>query len=380
MLLARQPGTEARGGVGTPHRGLPRALAALLAATAIALASASTVSAALIWTLTATPTTVIAGSTTSFSLTATNLVALDPIRCIEVDVPSNFDVVSTSAPSGWSASIVGGSGNRVRVSSAGGIGGIGRPLSMTFTIRATALAPDRLAWPGDAYSLSDCSGPRSLVGTPPTVLVLTGATPTPVPTPQPTVAPTPVPTPAPTIPPTPRPTATPILPLPTVSLPPVLPPGETLTPSPGPRSSTTPTPSPTPRPDLGTGGPAPTRGPGGPASGPGTGGTAQPPTGGGTAAPSLGVGSGGPTVPGVGSLRPGTIVVAPVASLDGSPFGGDFASISIFGDSTLWLVPAATVAAPGLLILIWAGAQAGVALLWAPAIRRLRRGGVPARA
>lgn len=373
MVLAWQPGVGTRGRAHARRSGLLPALAALAAATVLTLASASVVSAALAWTLGASPLTVTSGSTTNFSLTATNLVSLESIRCIEVDVASNFDVVSASAPSGWTASIVGGSGNRVRVSStAGGIGGLGRPLTVTFTIRATALSPGQLTWPGDAYSRADCGGSGSLAGTNPVVLVLPGPTPTPnptpIPTPAPTAPPTPVPTPAPTLPGTPRPTATPTLPLPTITLPPILPPGETATPRPSVAASPSPTGSPDP--DLGTGGPGPTRAPvGTPTAGSGGGDRSQEPA----------VGSGGTGVgpSGGGAAAQGTIVLAPATTIDSSPFGGDLSSIGLFGDSTLWLVPAATIAAPGLLILIWAAAQAGVALLWAPAIRHLRRGGIP---
>lgn len=43
-----------------------------------------------------------------------------------------------------------------------------------------------------------------------------------------------------------------------------------------------------------------------------------------------------------------------------------------------WAVPAATLGAPGLLILLWVALQTGGALIWTPAVRRLRRlGAIP---
>ncbi len=38
----------------------------------------------------------------------------------------------------------------------------------------------------------------------------------------------------------------------------------------------------------------------------------------------------------------------------------------------MWIVPAATIGVPGLLILIWIGLQAVGAFAWMPAVRRLR--------
>lgn len=53
----------------------------------------------------------------------------------------------------------------------------------------------------------------------------------------------------------------------------------------------------------------------------------------------------------------------------------DFSGGEIGAGSLVWLVPAATFTAPGLIVL-WIALQAGGALAWAPAIRRLRRGGL----
>jgi hypothetical protein len=39
----------------------------------------------------------------------------------------------------------------------------------------------------------------------------------------------------------------------------------------------------------------------------------------------------------------------------------------------LWFVPAAALGLPGLLVLLWVGAQLGGGLIWLPAARRLSR-------
>jgi hypothetical protein len=41
-----------------------------------------------------------------------------------------------------------------------------------------------------------------------------------------------------------------------------------------------------------------------------------------------------------------------------------------------WIVPAAVIAGPGLLVLLWIALQAAGALAWIPATRRLRDGEV----
>ena len=48
------------------------------------------------------------------------------------------------------------------------------------------------------------------------------------------------------------------------------------------------------------------------------------------------------------------------------------ASIGLFSGVEIWAVPAATIALPGLLVLIWVALQAAGAIAWMPAVRRLR--------
>ena len=38
----------------------------------------------------------------------------------------------------------------------------------------------------------------------------------------------------------------------------------------------------------------------------------------------------------------------------------------------IWSVPAATLGVPGILLIVWVALQAGGALAWIPAVRRLR--------
>ena len=202
------------------------------------------------------------------------------------------------------------------------------------------------------------------------------------PTPLPTSAPTPVPTPKPTPTATPGPTPTPLLPLPSLPLPSVplpLPLPGLASPTPTPR----PAPSSTPEPDQPDTSPSPAASPAdderpstspqprGQQGGESVGGDVPPPG-----------GAGGPTG------GDGT----PIG--DGAPIGGDGAPVGLDGavfplDSTsgevdveiggidflanpVWAVPAATIAGPGLLVLLWLLLQAVGAAAWMPSVRRLR--------
>jgi hypothetical protein len=42
------------------------------------------------------------------------------------------------------------------------------------------------------------------------------------------------------------------------------------------------------------------------------------------------------------------------------------------GDIRIWVVPAATIGVPGILVLLWVALQAGGAIAWLPAVKRLR--------
>jgi hypothetical protein len=178
--------------------------------------------------------------------------------------------------------------------------------------------------------------------------------PTPTPTPTPTPAPTPTPTPAPT--PTPTPAPTPILPLPSITLPPlpsILP---TLPPVPVPTRLPTATPAPTPPPSA-----EPSRSPDleGPTPGP----SSPPSTGPGVVTP-------GATPPGTGS---GTGAAGPPFSVGdpGSAAIDPLGNIDLVGLGLIeWAVPSVILGVPGLLVVIAVLAQMSGALLWLPVARR----------
>ena len=342
----------------------------------LALTTPLTVSAALLWTLTASPLAVATGTPTTFTLTASNLL-LGRIECVILDVPGNFSIssvgiVGSTAGDSWIASR---SGNRVTVLTTSGGDRLELLDSVTFTVSATAMSAGQLAWQANAYDRGDCGGSGWLVGVPPIVVVSGPAvTPSPVPTlpptptplPVPTVAPTPLPTlpPLPTLIPspsptrTPTPTATPLAPLPSipVPLPTVRLPGiPGLTPRPEP--------SPTALPTGSTAAPRPTSDADAPAAAIGQpgGGSSGPPSGGADASVAGGVDSpapGRPAAPRIAFDEPELeLGIGPLGLLTGAP---------------TWVVPFATFGGPGLIVLLWVAAQAGGASIWLPAARRLR--------
>ena len=338
----------------------------------IALGSPVVAQAALLWTLVASPLTVSTGSSTNFSLTATTLDVLSPIRCIEVEVPRNFDVEGSGAAAGWTTSIAGSSGNRVRVSSATGIGGLLNPLSTTFSIRARALSVGQLEWPANAFSRQDCGGSGSLLSVPPLVLV-TGPTltPTPVPTPAPT------PTVAPTAAPTPTPTPVlPSLPLPLPSLPLPLASIDTQpTPPPIPGATPRSTPRPTSTPAVNGQDPSRSQAPGAtPAATPlGAQGSSEE---GSTAIPSPsnadGFPAAVPTISGAGPVNGNPAEAPPRVGFEADEVELGLGTLGLMEVAIVWIVPAATIAGPGLLLLIVVALQTTGALAWVPAVRRLR--------
>ena len=370
-----------------------RVAGGLVLAAALALgAPPSTSAESLLWTLVASPLAATIGTARTFTLTATNedpLAALQSsseIGCVVVTVPANFSIASlsvtgSSAGGSWVASRV---GNTVTVQA--GSGGDRLELSqwVRFQVRATALNAASLAWASRAYRDQGCSGAGALLGVPPIVVVAGPAvTPSPEPTPPPTPAPTPVPTPPPT------PTPKPIVPLPTPSLPvpslpiPSLPiPSLPLPTNPLPSNSASPSASPRSSPGA-TGPPTSSSFP---VPGPSDGGPT--PSASATADPSVGSGAAG----GPGSSATGGSGSGGSAGQGGDPesrlpsirfderrldLGG--ASVGLFAGVEIWAVPAATIALPGLLVLIWVALQAAGAIAWIPAVRRLRGKDDPSR-
>lgn len=323
-----------------------------------------------LWTMTASPLLATTGVATTFTLTATNqdttaaLLSSSEIGCLVVSVPGNFAVAATAvtgsnAGGSWTSSLA---GNTVKVWAVAGGDRLAYLQWVSFTVRATATSVGSIAWNARAYRQQDCSGSGTALGVPPVVVVSGPAvTPTPVPTPVPVSTPTP----------TPRPTATPILPLPSLPLPSVLPSQGLPTPTPTPTLPITPgtTPSPTPRP--GDSARSPEDVPGS-APGAGHGGAgqssqgSQPPT-------QTGGNTGSSIAPSLG----GTAVIAPSSNapriaFDEASFEVSLGTGGILGGLGSWAVPAAGVAFPGLLILLWVAVQTVGALAWMPAVKRLR--------
>ena len=325
------------------------AVGALLAFTA-----AAPVSAALLWSLVASPLAVAIGTPTTFNLTAANLL-LGRIRCVVVDVPTNFVVAGVGAVDGPGSSWVGTRhGNRVTVRATSGGDELGLLESVDFAITATAMSGGSLAWNARSYDDQDCDGGGTLIGVPP-IVVVTGpaVTPTPAPTPPPTPAPTASPTPAPT-PRPPSPTPTPILPLP----------------SSGPSR----TPGPTGAPDDATSTPSPTPGLAGSRSPAPSGDEPVEGSPGRSASPdpvALAPGSAGGGGPPGGTLVEGR-PAEPRLVFDARDLDLGFGAVGLIGGIEIWAVPAATIGVPGLLVLLWAALQAIGALAWVPAARRLR--------
>ena len=59
-------------------------------------------------------------------------------------------------------------------------------------------------------------------------------------------------------------------------------------------------------------------------------------------------------------------------AVDEPGFDVDLTSLSFLDRMDVWVVPAATIAGPGLIVLLWVALQAGGVSLWIPAARRLR--------
>jgi hypothetical protein len=306
-------------------------------------------SAALLWTLVASPLTTTVNQSTTFTLTATNLDPLSELGCLEVDLSGTFVIESLGTPvasngDSWAS---GQSGNAVIVHSLSGGGRLGLGETVRFTIRAHSTAAGTFLWPNHSHRQQDCST-ADQAGLPLSVTVLPALvstpspTPTPTSTPTPTVTATPAPTLAPTATPSPILPILPVLPLPSIDL--HLPiPSPTSTSTPTSRATATPEPSTTSAASDGSG----VTGGG---SGPGGGNT-----GGGAV-------SGGPTAP---ALQVGRGAEDGGADVE---IGADLLGLL---DVDVWLVPSALVAGPGLLVILWVLLQTIGAAAWIPAVRRM---------
>jgi len=315
-----------------------RSLLALFGAV-LAAAVPALVSAAMLWTLVVSPLTTTVNQSTNFTLTATNLELVAELGCLEVDLPGSFVIESLGTPTAsngdsWSAFQA---GNAVVVHSESGGGRLEWMEWVRFTIRAHATAAGTYSWPNHAHRQQDCNS-ADQAGVPLTVVVMPAIIPTPSPTPTSTATPTA--TPAPTA------TPSPILPLPSIGFPlPTLIPtaGPTATPDPTSRASATPEPSSS----------------GSASDGSGATGAGPRPGGGGGA----GTGAGTSDTPALQVAR-------------GADQAGDDAEVGVellglLDADFVWLVPGASVAVPGLLVILWVALQAMGALAWIPAVRRM---------
>lgn len=306
-------------------RRLARPAALLLALLLGMLAIAAPVSATVGWTIVGGPLVATLFTSTTYTFTATNLIYSSHIGCVEIQLPDQFVIESLSDPvmSGgddWSSGLYGGT-NWVLAHSDSGGGRLDIGESVTFSVTATATSAGNWLWNTHAHRRHDCTGPDIEPGVWP--MVVNPITP-------PSVPPTPVPTPVPT----PNPTTTP-----------TPPPAPVATPQPTPTPVASPTPRPTP---TGTPRPTPEIIVGAPAAPPGASGTPAP----------------------VGRM-------APLADSETSPIGLGTEVFALLEGPLVWFVPSAVMGGPGLLILLFVALQAGGALAWIPAVRRMSGDPVP---
>jgi hypothetical protein len=311
-----------------------RRLAALLIG-CLAAALPAIASAALLWTMTVVPAAATQGQATGFVVT-TKVVVAGNIGCIEVDLSPSFTILSVGTPvttrGGAWVTVVNGNAVVVHASKQSDrLTNAGDTLSLTITAIPTAAGA--YTWSNHVHSKVDCSD-ASVFGTGLVVIVMA---PPPTATPVPTSVPTPIPTPLPGgATPTPSPTPTPI--------PSAEPSGSTL-----PGWSPTPVPSGSDRPRSASASPTPQ-----------------------SSAPTPSLSASPAPRPSVG---PSGLAIAPFD--DGASGGGgvDFGLgvniLGMLGDPFTWLVPGATVAGPGLLVLLFVALQALGAMAWIPAVRRL---------
>lgn len=351
------------GAVGRMTRPFVRHLTTAFVVLAIWLALVAPAAAIVGWSQTGGPRAARAGEPTEFTLRVSNVdllsdLGVDSIGCIRVTVGPNFAIQSVEvdgAPEGrtWLSSHGGGVAT---VQSEDGGGRLREGQSVTFVITAVPQAVGTSDWTTRVIRDQDCGG-SPIAGTETfTINVVSGPAPTPTPPPAPTPKPTPVPIPTP-VPPRPS------VPTPSSSLPP--PSMGTASPSPspaggpGPRSAS---PAPDPADDGDPGAPGAGRGPGrGSAAVPGRG--------------LLGLsGDVGVFPPDFGKPARGEgFLVAPFNAIEGgfAELGVGLAGIDLFGDP-VWAIPAASIAGPGLLVLLWLALQTAGASVWIPFVRRLR--------
>jgi len=275
------------------------------------------------WSLSVSPASVTHGVSTTFSLVASNDDSTGWIGCVVVTVPGSFSVSDAAIGSGpggtWELTSA---GNTITVQTRAGGDRLEVGESVTFTVTATPTGSGG-AWPGEAR-IGACNG-QAIPPASSNPVTVTG-----VPTPVPAPSPTPVPTPAPTPPVTPRPTPRPTPAAPGATPPP---PAQSTLPAGGPSAD----PTAAARPSAESPSPTPT--------------------------------TRDVTPPDVFPALPDQgFVMAAVTEQT------DVGTVEIALRDGMLAVPAAVIAGPGLLVLIWIGLQSVGMLVWAPAVRRLRGG------
>jgi hypothetical protein len=306
------------------------------------------VAGAVLWTMTASPLAATVGTPTSFTLTATNLDPLLGIKCVVAEIPAAIApgdvwIAGSSTTAAWVAFR---SGQQVTAVIDTGDGNAKLRVGdwVAFGVTGVPLIAGAYAIPAVAYSNHACTeGVRPLAASP--VLVISEG-----------LLPPPDPTPAPT------PTPDPIIALPSIvpTLPPLLP--------------VRPTPRATPRatPVAPAGGAV--QGPSSPAALPTAASTPA-------AAPASQIASVASPTPGAAGAPESaagnddaSLAVAPRSDPD-DELGLQLGPITVLEGIGVWAVPGAVVGGPGLVVILWVVIQAGVAMAWMPAVRRLRGDG-----
>lgn len=288
------------------------------------------------YTLVAVPDTVVADTVVDYSMTLDNVGASDKIGCVQLDLPAEYEVYSVgelaaSNVATWLSAI---DGNAVVVHAADDGGRLRVGESLSFVITARAKQDGVMVWDSHAHADDDCESPDEQG---PSVVITVQPPDPPDASSSPSSTPAPSATPKPTPKPTPRPT-----PRPSQHARPSEPPRPTASPTPTP----TPTPAATPTPE--------------PIIDRGYTFMADP--------PDRGEGSG--TGRGDGGVPSRAMIVT--AGDDAAMASLGLASLATHLGSTAFLVPAAVLGGPGLVLIAWVVLQALGVASWIPAVRRLR--------
>lgn len=84
-----------------------------------------------------------------------------------------------------------------------------------------------------------------------------------------------------------------------------------------------------------------------------------------------------PVTSGPGAAARNALEGGPRIAFDAGDLGVGLGPLDILDGAVVWFVPAATIAGPGLLLLLVVALQSAGAMAWIPAVRRLRGSGAP---